>query len=75
MKRKQILAITAVVLLVSLYVITFILAFCSFPGSDRLLTGFLMLDIAVPILAWILLYTYKHFGIQEKDEDERKKMS
>lgn len=62
MNRKQILAVTAVVLLVSLYVITFILAFCDFAGSDRLLAGFLMLDIAVPILAWILLYTYKHFG-------------
>lgn len=62
MKRKQILAITAIILLVSIYVITFILAFCHFPNADRLLAGFLMLDIAVPILAWLLLYTYKHFG-------------
>ena len=61
MTLKRILAILAIIVLVSLYVITFVLAFCTFPGSDRLLSGFIMLDIAVPIIAWILLYVYKRF--------------
>lgn len=62
MNKKRILAVFSIVALVSLYVITFILALCDFPGSDRLLSGFLMLDIAVPIMLWILLYVLKRFG-------------
>lgn len=65
MNKKRILAILAVILLVSMYVITFILAFCSFPGADRLLAGFFMLDIAVPILLWIILYLTRRFGSNE----------
>lgn len=65
MDKKRILAILAIIALVSLYVITFILALCNFPGSDKLLGGFLMLDIAVPIMLWIVLYLTKHFGSKE----------
>ena len=65
MDKKRILAIFTIVALVALYVTTFILALCNFPGSDRLLAGFLMLDIAVPIMLWILLYLTKHFGNKE----------
>lgn len=66
MKRKQVLAMTALALLVSLYVITFILAFCDFPDCDRILAGFLMLDIAMPIFIWILLFIHRHFGSHDK---------
>lgn len=62
MNFKRVFAILAVIALLSLYVITFLLAFCNFPGSDRILGGFIMLDIAVPIVLWILLYVYKHFS-------------
>lgn len=65
MDKKRILAIGAVIALVALYVTTFILALCDFPGSDKLLAGFLMLDVAVPIMLWILLYVTKHFGNKE----------
>ena len=65
MNKKRILAILVIILLVALYVTTFILALCNFPGSDRLLAGFLMLDVAVPIMLWIVLYLTKHLGNKE----------
>lgn len=65
MNKKRILAIAAIVLLAAMYIITLILAFCTFPGADRILTGFVLLDIAVPILLWILIYVYRRFGPEE----------
>lgn len=65
MNKKRFLAFFAIFLLVALYVTTFILALCNFPGSERLLTGFIMLDVAVPIMLWILLYVVKRFGNKE----------
>lgn len=65
MNSKRILAIIAVILLAGMYLATLILAFCSFPGSQQLLKGFILLDIAAPIFLWILLYVYKHFSDKE----------
>lgn len=62
MNTKRIFAIIAVVLLAAMYIATFVLAFCDFPGSQQLLTGFVLLDVAAPIFLWILIYVYKHFG-------------
>lgn len=62
MNFKRFLALIAVFLLVAMYVTTFILAFCTFPGADRILGGFVLLDIALPIILWLLIYTYKHFS-------------
>lgn len=66
MNRKRFLAIIAIFLLILPYAATFILAFCDFPGCDRILAGFLMLDIAMPVFIWILLFIYRHFGSHDK---------
>lgn len=68
MNKKRILAIIAIVLLVAMYLITLVLAFLSFPGSERLLQGFILLDIAAPIFLWILIYIYKRFGDRNDNE-------
>ncbi len=65
MGKKRSLAVLAIVALAALYITTFVLALCDFPGSDKLLAGFLMLDIAVPIMLWIILFLTKHFGAKE----------
>ena len=65
MNGKRILAILAVVILVGLYIATLVIALVDFPGSDRILTGFVLLDIALPVFLWILLYVHKHFGNRE----------
>lgn len=65
MNKKRVFAILVVVVLVALYVTTFVLALCNFPGSDKLLAGFLMLDVAIPIMLWIILYLVKRFSEKE----------
>ncbi len=62
MKSKKVLAIVAVVFLISMYLATLALAIFKFPGSDQLFKGFVLLDIAVPLILWVLIYVYKRFG-------------
>lgn len=66
MNKKRIFAMIGVILLAAMYLTTLILAFCDFPGSDRLLTGFVLLDVAAPIFLWIMLYIYKRFSDKEE---------
>lgn len=61
MKKKnlrQILALVCVVLLVALYVMTFICAIASFPGWQRMFGGCIVATIALPILLWIYIWLY-----------------
>lgn len=66
MKLKRILAMIAIVLLATMYLATLILAFVRFPGSERIFGGLVLLDIALPLFLWILIYVYKHFGNREE---------
>lgn len=61
MTPKRIVAILSVIVLISMYLATLVLAFVSFPGSDRILTGLILSDIALPILMYILIYIYNRF--------------
>ena len=65
MKSRRILAILAIIILAGMYLATLIMAFVSFPGSERIFGGLVLLDIALPIFLWILLYVHKHFGKKE----------
>lgn len=53
---KQIAALICVVLLVSMYIITFIAALLDTPGSGRLFAACLTATIGLPILLWIILW-------------------
>jgi protein-S-isoprenylcysteine O-methyltransferase Ste14 len=55
---KQIAAITCIVLLVVMYLITFLSACLNFPGWDRLFACCLLLTVALPILLWIFIWLY-----------------
>lgn len=55
-KSKQIIALICVVLLVSLYVATFIVACLDFPGKDRMFAACLLATIGLPILLWIYIW-------------------
>ncbi len=66
MKLKRILAIIAILLLAGMYLATLIMAFVRFPGSERIFGGLVLLDIALPLFLWILIYVYKHFGNREE---------
>ncbi len=62
MNLKRIIATAAIIALVALYVTTFVIALLDFPDKNRILGGFIMLDIAVPVIAWLMLMLHKLFG-------------
>ena len=55
---KQIAALLCVILLLSLYVVTFIVACLDLGDSGRLFAGCLLATIALPILLWIYIWLY-----------------
>ncbi|WMC93526.1 hypothetical protein [Kineothrix sp. MB12-C1] len=57
-KSKQIAAWFCIILLVSLYVATFIISLLDFPGSGALFQACLAATIGVPILLWIYIWLY-----------------
>ena len=60
---KQIAALICVVLLVSMYIITFIAAFLDTPGSGKLFAACLASTIGLPILLWIFIW---FFGLSKE---------
>ena len=79
---KQIAAIICIILLAAMYLFTFVSAFLTFPGWDRLFAGCLLMTVALPILLWIYIwlygkYTQKHtmasLDIMHSDEDSNEK--
>ncbi|MCD8380976.1 MAG: hypothetical protein LUC95_11830 [Lachnospiraceae bacterium] len=61
-KWKRILAVTGVILLAAMYLITLILAIFHTEETQNLFYGFVLLDIAVPIIVWVLSFMVQHFG-------------
>lgn len=60
-KIKQIAAIIIILLLLSLYIITFVFALTDSPNSGRLFQASLFATIGIPILLWIWLSLYKAY--------------
>lgn len=58
MKKKQIAAWICILLLISLYVTTFIVALLDFPGQGALFQACLIATIGLPILLWIYIWLY-----------------
>ena len=68
MKRtKQILALAGIIIIIALYLITFLLSFSNAPGADRWLMASLFATIAVPMFIYILLWL--HNLLNKKDEE------
>ena len=55
---KQIAALICVVLLVSMYLVTFVVACLDLGDSGRLFANCLLVTIALPILLWIYIWLY-----------------
>jgi len=66
---KQIAAIICVVLLFSMYIGTFVVAFLDFPGWERMFWGCVGGTVGLPILLWIYIWIYKKIR-QAKNQDE-----
>ncbi|MCD7806805.1 MAG: hypothetical protein LUH19_05615 [Lachnospiraceae bacterium] len=61
-KLKRFLAIIGILLLAAMYLITLVLAVIQTEETRNLFYGFVLLDIAVPIILWILNFFLQHFG-------------
>lgn len=59
-KPKQVLAILGIILLVGLYVITFIFALLSSPNAANWFKASLYATIVIPILLYAYLLIYKY---------------
>ena len=80
---KRVAAIMGIVLLVALYVITFVSAFLGSEGAGRLFRFSLGMTIAVPIFLWIFIWCIGRFqnkrnmaslDILSSNPEEREKM-
>ena len=58
---RRIIAVCALALLALLYVVTIIAALTASPGADDLFRFCIGMTVAVPIMAWILLWAAGHF--------------
>lgn len=57
-KTKQIAAWICIILLVLLYVVTFIVSLLDFPGSGALFQSCLVATVGLPILLWIYIWLF-----------------
>ncbi len=57
-RHKQIAAIIGIVFLVSMYLVTFVLALCRFDGAFELFMACLLCTLFIPILIWIYIWLY-----------------
>lgn len=64
---KQIAALLCVVILVCLYLFTFIIACLDFPGADKLFSACLLSTIGLPFLCWLFIW---FSGILKNRRDE-----
>lgn len=55
---KQIAALLCVIILVSMYLFTLIVACLDFPGADKMFAACLLTTIGLPILLWLFIYFY-----------------
>ena len=73
MKPKQLFAIIAIVLLVGMYVASLILAFIKSEFASRMLMLTIVLNILIPIMAYLYLMMAKvRKRGQEYNEDDNK---
>ena len=80
---KRIAAVAGIVLLVAMYVVTFVSALIGTPGAGKLFRFSLGMTIAVPIFLWIFIWcvgklTNRHsmasMDILSSNPEERRKM-
>lgn len=58
-KKQRIAAMAGIILLVLLYIATFIFAILDFNGADKMFMICLVSTIAVPLIIWIFIAMHK----------------
>lgn len=66
---RRIMAIIGIIILVALYLLTFIFALIDTPWASKLFTASAFATVLVPLILWIYLWIAK---VLSKDSDESK---
>lgn len=69
-KVKQIAAIIGILILVGLYVATFVFALIDSPNSGRMFQASLFATVAVPILLWIYIWLFQKWKERKSPEQD-----
>jgi len=72
-KIKRILALAAVIIIVLLYVATFVLSFLPGDQSKDLLMVSIVATVVIPVLLYIYLWLFRLFKGDRKDQDDPEK--
>lgn len=67
---KQIAALICVILLLCMYIITFIVACLDFPNSERLFAACLLTTVGLPILLWIYIQLYTIIKKKQSENEQ-----
>lgn len=67
---KRIAALVCVVLLVGMYIGAFVVACLDLGDSERLFAGCLVATIGLPILLWLLLWSFTLMKKSSQDSDD-----
>lgn len=71
-KMKQIVAILGVILLLGLYVLTFVMAIIDPTETMQYFMASVVATVMIPALMWIYMYIYKLIKKNNDDESEPK---
>lgn len=75
-KIKRILAAAGLVIIMGMYLMTFIFALTSAPGADKLFLGSLVVTIIVPVIIYAYSIIYKMaYKDKDKEPDNRRTRS
>ncbi len=67
-KIKRILALSAVIVILALYLITFLLSLSSAEQAGELLIISLIATVVIPVLIYIYLWLFRLFGKKDKNK-------
>ena len=59
---KRIAALSAIILLVLMYLLTLVFAICKFPGSDVIFRCCIAATIIIPVISWFIIWMYGKFA-------------
>ena len=72
-KLKRILSLTAVVIILLLYAVTFVLSFLQGDQAKDLLMVSIVATVVIPVLLYIYLWLFRLFKGDGKDQDDPEK--
>ena len=71
-KGQRIAAIVVVIMLLSLYIITFLLAVFAKPGANQMFLASLLCTIIIPTVLYVTMWLMRKIGGPKNEENDEK---